>query len=553
MSPFLKMFTEANTASTLIFLSVVGVLGILVGKLKIGSLKLGIAGVLFVGLLVGHLGAEIDHHVLHFVKEFGLILFVYSIGIEIGPRFLASLRSNGMRLNMLAALIVFLGFLCAFGIKFAFNLDIEVIAGLFCGAVTNTPALGAAQALLTDMNNGLAAPAATSGMAYAIAYPFGILGIILAMALIRILFKIKTDTEVENFKAEAAANSGNVQTIRAELTNPNLFGKTLASLTSSIHKEFVVSRVLRDGEFLIPEGKMILQKGDMIAGLCNKENIEEVEMVIGRVAIQKSFEITGKLSMRHIMMTNRKLAGKTLRDINLSSMFPANITRVFRGETEIIPTGNTRLEFGDTIRVVGRRDKMDVVGKFLGNSLRDLSHPNLPPLFTGILLGILLGSIPIAIPGLPMPAKLGLAGGPLIIALLLGHKGRIGKFDFYMTPSANHFIRELGIVLFLACVGLGSGKNFWATLINGGYMWMLYAAIITFAPLIIAGVIGRLMKINYLTICGYLAGSMTDPPALEFANNIAPVQAQATAYATVYPLTMFLRILMAQLLVLLLV
>ncbi len=553
MSPFLKMFTEANTASTLIFLSVVGVLGILVGKLKIGSLKLGIAGVLFVGLLVGHLGAEIDHHVLHFVKEFGLILFVYSIGIEIGPRFLASLRSNGMRLNMLAALIVFLGFLCALGIKFAFDLKIEVVAGLFCGAVTNTPALGAAQALLTDMNNGLATPAATSGMAYAIAYPFGILGIILAMALIRILFRIKTDNEVENFKAEAAASSGNVQTIRAEVTNPNLFGKTLASLTASIHEEFVVSRVLRDGEFLIPEGKMILQQGDMIAGLCNKENIEEVELVIGRVAIQKSFEITGKLSMRHIMMTNRKLAGKTLRDINLSSMFPANITRVFRGETEIIPTGNTRLEFGDTIRVVGRRDKMEVVGKFLGNSLRDLSHPNLPPLFTGILLGILLGSIPIAIPGLPMPAKLGLAGGPLIIALLLGHKGRIGKFDFYMTPSANHFIRELGIVLFLACVGLGSGKNFWTTLINGGYMWMLYAAIITFAPLIVAGVIGRLMKINYLTICGYLAGSMTDPPALEFANNLAPVQAQATAYATVYPLTMFLRILMAQLLVLLLI
>ncbi len=550
MSFLLKMFTEPSTASTLIFLSVVGVVGILVGKLKVGSLKLGIAGVLFVGLLVGHLGADIDHHVLHFVKEFGLILFVYSIGIEIGPRFLASLRDNGMRLNMLAALIVFLGFVCAFGIKFAFDLDIEVVAGLFSGAVTNTPSLGAVQALLTDLHNGSPDAAQTAGMGYAIAYPFGIMGIILAMALIRIFFKIKVNTEVDNFRAELAASTGNVQTIRAELTNPNLFGKTLSNLTSSIHKEFVVSRILRDGEFLIPEGKMILKQGDMIAGLCNKENIDEIELVIGKVAIQKSFEISGSLSMRHIMMTNRKLAGKALKDINLSSMFPANITRVFRGDTEIIPSGNTRLEFGDTIRVVGRRDKMDVVGKFLGNSLRDLSHPNLPPLFTGILLGILLGSIPIALPGLPMPAKLGLAGGPLIVALLLGHKGRIGKFDFYMTPSANHFIRELGIVLFLACVGLGSGKHFWETLVNGGYMWMLYAAIITFVPLMIAGIIGRLMKINYLTICGYLAGSMTDPPALEFANNIAPLQAQATAYATVYPLTMFLRILMAQLLVL---
>ncbi len=552
MSFVLKMFTEPSTASTLIFLSVVGVLGILVGKLKIGSLKLGIAGVLFVGLLVGHLGAEIDHHVLHFVKEFGLILFVYSIGIEIGPRFLASLRDNGMRLNLLAALIVFLGFLCAFGIKFAFDLKIEVVAGLFCGAVTNTPSLGAVQALLTDLHNGAPEAAQTSGMGYAIAYPFGIMGIILAMALIRVIFKIKVNTEIDDFKAEAAAATGNVQTIRAELTNPNLFGKTLAELTSNIHNEFVVSRILRDGEFLVPEGKMVLQQGDMVAGLCNKDHIDEIEMVIGKVAIQKSFEITGSLSMRHIRMTNKGLAGKSLREINLSSMFPANITRVFRGETEIIPTGNTRLEFGDTIRVVGRRDKMDVVAKFLGNSLRDLSHPNLPPLFLGILVGILLGSIPIAIPGLPMPAKLGLAGGPLIIALLLGHKGRIGKLNFYMTPSANHFIRELGIVLFLACVGLGSGKHFWETLVNGGYMWMLYAAIITFAPLMIAGIIGRMMKINYLTICGYLAGSMTDPPALEFANNLAPVQAQATAYATVYPLTMFLRILMAQLLVLLL-
>ncbi len=546
---FLKIFTETGTASSLLFLALVGVLGIFLGKLKIGPLKLGIAGVLFVGLFVGHLGANIDPHVLHFIKEFGLILFVYSIGIEIGPRFLSSLRNNGMRLNLLATLIVLLGFVSALGIKYVFNLDIEVVAGLFSGAVTNTPSLGAVQSLLTDLHNGSQEAAQTAGMGYAIAYPFGIMGIILAMALIRIFFKIKVDKEVDNFKKEVESTTGKIQTIRVELTNPNLFGKTLADLTSSIHKDFVVSRILRNDDFLVPEGKMILKEGDMIAGLCNKDNIEEIELVVGKVAIQKSFEMGGSLSMRHIRMTNRKLAGKTLQDINLSSMFPANITRVFRGETEIIPSGNTRLEFGDTIRVVGKRDRMDVVGKFLGNSLRDLSHPNLPPLFIGVFLGILLGSISIPL-GLPMPAKLGLAGGPLIIALILGHKGRIGKFDFYMTPSANHFIRELGIVLFLACVGLGSGKHFWETLINGGYMWMLYAAIITFVPLMIAGIIGRFMKINYLTICGYLAGSMTDPPALEFANNLAPVQAQATAYATVYPLTMFLRILMAQLLVL---
>lgn len=552
MSSLLGIFTETSTASTLLFLAVVGALGIFIGKLKLGSLKLGIAGVLFMGLLVGHLGAQIDHGVLHFVKEFGLILFVYSIGIEIGPRFVSSLRDNGLKLNLLAALIVVLGLVCAFAVKYAFDLDTEVIAGLFSGAVTNTPSLGAVQSLITDQFANGEKLSEVSGMAYAVAYPFGILGIILAMALIRLFFHIKVNKEIDSYKQQQASSSGNIQTIQVKVSNPNLFGETLATLTASIHKDFLVSRIFRNEKCIIPEGKLVLEEGDVIIGLCGKEAINEVELVIGKAAIKESFQITGELSMRHILMTNRKLAGKTLKDINLSAMFPANITRVFRGETEIIPSGETSLEFGDTIRVVGRREKMDVIAKFLGNSLRDLSLPNLIPLFIGIFLGILLGSIPIFIPGLPAPAKLGLAGGPLIIALLLGHKGRIGHFDFYMTPSANHFIREMGIVLFLGCVGIGSGKHFWETIVNGGYMWMLYAAIITFVPLMLVGIIGRVLKINYLTICGYLAGSMTDPPALEFANNIAPVQAQATAYATVYPLTMFLRILIAQLLVLLL-
>ncbi len=547
----LEVFTQTNTASTLLFLSIVGALGITVGKLKMGNLKLGIAGVLFLGLLVGHLGANINHNVLHFVKEFGLILFVYSIGIEIGPRFLASLRSNGLKLNMLAVLIVSLGLLCSIAVKFLFNLDTATVAGLFTGAVTNTPGLGAAQSLISEQFANGAELSEKAGMAYAIAYPFGILGIILTMIIIKQLFRIKTDTEAENYRNEQKAASNDIQTIQAKVTNPNIFGQTLATIRSGMHVDFVISRLQRNGEYMIPEAKINIQEGDVLIGLCQKTDMDNIKLLFGEVSIQSKFEITGALSMRHILMTNRKLAGKTLKTISLTSMFPANITRIFRGETEIIPTAHTTLEFGDTIRVVGRRDKMDKVANFLGNSLRDLSHPNLIPLFIGIFLGILLGSIPIFIPGLPAPAKLGLAGGPLIVALILGNKGRIGKLDFYMTPSANHFIRELGIVLFLACVGLGSGKHFWETLINGGYMWMLYAALITFIPLIIAGVIGRLLKINYLTICGYLSGAMTDPPALEYANSLAPEQAQATAYATVYPLTMFLRILFAQLLVLL--
>lgn len=547
---FLEIFKSTNTASTLIFLAIVGVFGILLGRLKLGRLKLGIAGVLFIGLLAGHLGANINHEVLHFVKEFGLILFVYSIGIQIGPRFLSSLRHNGLKLNALAAMIVFLGLCCAIAVKIIFNLDTATIAGLFTGAVTNTPGLGAAQSLITDQLANGDMLSEKAGMAYAIAYPFGIIGIILTMMLIKQFFGIKVEKEVEKYKNEQTSVSGNVQTIRAKITNPNIFGESIASLTSNLHIDFVISRLFRNNEYIVPEAKILLQENDVLIGLCKKSDLKNIKLLVGEVSLQPKFDISENLTMRHILMTNRKLAGKSLKNINLTTLFPANITRVFRGETEIIPTGDTTLEFGDTIRVVGHRDKIDAITKFLGNSLRDLSHPNLIPLFIGILLGILLGSIPIFIPGLPAPAKLGLAGGPLIIALILGHKGRIGNFDFYMTPSANHFIRELGIVLFLACVGLGSGKHFLETLTSGGYMWMLYAAIITFFPLIIVGIIGRFLKINYLTICGYLAGSMTDPPALEFANGIAPIQAQATAYATVYPLTMFLRILFAQLLVL---
>ncbi len=553
MDLILDLIKDANTASTLMFLALVGLFGIMLGKVKILNVKLGIAGVLFAGLLAGHLGAKIDHHVLHFVKEFGLILFVYSIGIEIGPRFLSSFKHNGLKLNIFAAAIVLLGFGTAVLVKYVFDLPVEVIAGLLSGAVTNTPSLGAVQSLVTEQFKNGDILAQTSGMAYAVAYPFGIIGILLSMMLVRVLFGIKVSKEVEDYKEASAALSGRVITVQAEVSNPNIEGKSLEFVKQIIDKEFVLSRVLRDGKYMAPEDSLIIKKGDSLIGLCPKDNFDTLAMKIGKVQPKEKLEMEGQLSMRHIVITNRKIAGHTIKDIHLSSLYPANITRVFRGDTEIIPNENTLLHFGDLVRVVGVRAKMDTVANFLGNSQRDLSAPNLVPLFIGVLLGIVLGSIPMAVPGLPAPARLGLAGGPLIIALILGHKGRFGKLDFYMTPSANHFIRELGIVLFLACVGLGAGKNFVSTITNGGYMWMLYAAIITAAPLIIVGSIARIFKTNYLTITGTLAGSMTDPPALEFSNAIAPTQAQSSAYATVYPLTMFLRILMAQVLVLMFV
>lgn len=545
----INLFSQSGTPSTLLFLSLVGISGILLGKIKVFNIKLGIAGVLFTGLLIGHLGARSNAETLHFVKEFGLILFVYSIGLDVGPRFLSSLKSNGLKLNLLAVGIVVLGFLCAIGLKLAFDIPTPVITGIMCGAVTNTPGLGAAQQVIQEQ---LSNPQLTelAGMAYAVAYPFGIIGIILTMLIIRGFFRIKVQKEAEDFSNKVSGVSGKLEAVNLKVSNQALEGKTIAFLRETLSGEFVLSRIFRNNEFIIPEEDDTIQTGDVLYGVSTKQSFNILELKVGKLEKTGDLNITGRLGMRHVVFTNKKLAGKTIKEIGISRRFPVNITRIFRFGSEIMPTENDSVEFGDTIRIVGKRKALDEVAKLLGNSMKELSHPNIIPILIGIFAGVLLGSIPFAIPGLPAPAKLGLAGGPLLIALFLGHKGRIGKLDFYMTPGANLFIRELGIILFLACVGLGAGKHFVETIVNGGYMWMAYGVAITAIPILIIGFTARFLKFNYLSICGLLAGSMTDPPALEFANSQAPVQAQSTAYATVYPLVMFLRILLAQALVL---
>ncbi|TAJ13973.1 putative transporter [Marinilabiliaceae bacterium JC017] len=546
----IKLFSGQGTAQTLLFLSITGLLGVMIGKLKLGKIKPGIAGVLFAGLLVGHLGAKIDGHVLHFAKEFGLILFVYSIGLDVGPRFVSSLKNNGLKINILAASIVVLGFFTALALKVVFDIPLPVITGVMCGAVTNTPGLGAAQQAISEQMAGATDAVQVTGMGYAVAYPFGIFGIILTMLLLRVFFKIKVDREQEDYKRDVTGMNGKLKGINIKVQNINLFGKDIAFIKKTLDKEFVISRILREDQFVSAEDDLVLKEGDVLYGVSTEENFSNLELTVGEVAKTGKVEITGKLGMKHILITNKALAGKTIKEIGVYRRFPANVTRIFRAGNEILPTSDHTLEFGDTVRVVGQRKVLPEVAKMLGDSMDQLSHPNIVPIFLGIFAGIVIGSIPIVFPGLPAPAKLGLAGGPLLVALLLGHKGRVGKVNFFMTPSANLFIRELGIILFLACVGLSSGKHFVSTIVNGGYIWMLYGAIITFVPIMIVGIVARLMKLNYLTICGLLAGSMTDPPALEFANSIAPGQAQSTAYATVYPLTMFLRVLLAQILVL---
>ncbi|PKQ64182.1 hypothetical protein BZG02_04980 [Labilibaculum filiforme] len=546
----LELFTKAGTASTIIIICLVAVLGILFGKLSFFKIKLGIAGILFSGLLIGHLGAITDAQVLHFIKEFGLILFVYSIGLEVGPRFISSLKKNGLKINLLATGIVILGFIIAVAIKFIFDVPTSVITGIMCGAVTNTPSLGAAQQTIGDVM-GAGDSIEIAGMGYAVAYPFGIFGIIISMILLRLFFKIDVKKEEEQYKKELTGLQGKLIAINIEITNQNLFGKSIQFLKDTCNKDFVLSRINRKGDFIAPDGEIILEQGDVLYGVSVASNFDSIKLNLGKINTTKEFEISGKLGIKQVLITNKKLAGKSIKQIGISRQFPVNITRIYRNGNELMPTEEDSIEFGDTVRIVGEKEALNKVALMLGNSVKELSHPNILPIFMGILLGILIGILPINIPGLPAPAKLGLAGGPLLIALILGHKGRIGKLDFYMTPSANLFIRELGIVLFLACVGISSGKYFVQTLLNEGYIWMIYGITITFIPLITFAIISRIMKLNYLSICGLLSGSMTDPPALEFANSIAPVQAQSTAYATVYPLVMFLRVLLAQLFILL--
>jgi len=543
-----NLFSGGGTANAILFICLTAFIGVLLGKVSVKKVKLGIAGVLFAGLLIAHLGARPDPQILHFVRDFGMILFVYAIGIDVGPSFFNTLRNDGLKLNLFAGGIVLTGF----GITYLFyhfgDVSPVVITGVMTGAVTNTPGLGAVQQVLTDA--GRPDDAAVAGMGYAVAYPFGVLGIILTMILIRKFFRINIDKEVDDYNLKFQNKLNKLESVKITITNPNMYGKKIKYIQQVIDDELVISRLEREGVVYVALPDEIIQQGDVIYGVSAINHFDHLKLKMGELEVGQKREISGDLAMFHVLVTNRKLTGKTIEQIGIYRRYEANITRIFRAGIEILPSRGTTVELGDTVRVVGKRELLPEIQKELGNSIKELALPNTVPIFLGIFMGIILGSIPIFIPGLPFPAKLGLAGGPLIIAILLGHKGRIKNFDFYMSPGANMMLRELGITLFLACVGLSSGGQFVETLVNGGYKWLLYASAITLIPILIAGIIARLMKFNYLEICGLIAGAMTDSPAIEFANSLAPVHAQSTAYAAVYPITLFMRILLAQALIL---
>ncbi|HII3688288.1 TPA: putative transporter [Pasteurella multocida] len=548
----------SDIAITISLLALVAVIGLWIGHWKIRGVGLGIGGVLFGGIIVAHFtnqyGLKLDAHTMHFIQEFGLILFVYTIGIQVGPGFFASLRQSGLKLNGFAALIVLLGSLAVIVIHKLADVPLDIILGIYSGAVTNTPSLGAGQQILSEL--GLTQTTSTMGMAYAMAYPFGICGILLSMWLIRLFFRIKIDDEAKNFLKESGQDKETLGSINVRVTNPNLDGLRLVDIPGFDEKRDVVcTRLKRDEHISVPQANTIIQKGDLLHLVGEIPLLRKIKLVLGEEVDVPLSSFTGDLRSDRIVVTNEKVLGKKIRVLGIHQKYGVVISRLNRAGVELVPTANTALQFGDVLHVVGRSEVLNQAVSILGNAQQKLKQVQMLPVFIGIGLGVLLGSIPFHIPGFPVPLKLGLAGGPLVVALILARIGSIGKLYWFMPPSANLALREIGIVLFLAVVGLKSGGNFVDTLVNGsGLEWMVYGIFITFVPLMIVGIVARLYaKMNYLSLCGLLAGSMTDPPALAFANAIKEESgASALSYATVYPLVMFLRIISPQLLAILL-
>ncbi|TBL65131.1 putative transporter [Hafnia paralvei] len=544
----------SDIALTVSMLALVAVLGLWIGNWRIYGVGLGIGGVLFGGIVVGHFAQSYDlslnGDMLHFIQEFGLILFVYTIGIQVGPGFFSSLRVSGLRLNGFAILMVVLSGIVTALVHKIFDVPLPVILGVFSGAVTNTPALGAGQQILTDLGSD---PALVDkmGMGYAMAYPFGICGILLVMWILRLLFRISVDAEAKDFDSKNGLKHELLQTMNISVRNPNLAGLPIRDVPIINSDEIVCSRLKRGEHLMVPMPNTILELGDLIHLVGQRQDLENARLVIGD-QVDTSLSTRGtELQVSRVVVTNEKVLGKKIRDLNLKQKYDVVISRLNRSGIELVASSNASLQFGDILNLVGRPESIDQVADIVGNAQQKLQQVQMLPVFIGIGLGVLLGSIPLFIPGFPAALKLGLAGGPLVVALILGRIGSIGKLYWFMPPSANLALRELGIVLFLSVVGLKSGGNFIDTLVNGdGVSWIGYGILITAIPLLTAGILARAMaKMNYLTICGMLAGSMTDPPALAFANGLHPTSgAAALSYATVYPLAMFLRIMSPQLL-----
>jgi len=544
----------SDIALTVSVLALVAVVGLWIGNIKIRGIGFGIGGVLFGGIIVGHFvdqaGITLSSPMLHFIQEFGLILFVYTIGIQVGPGFFASLRVSGLRLNLFAILIVILGGLVTTLLHKIFAIPLPVVLGIFSGAVTNTPALGAGQQILRDLGEPFSV-VDQMGMSYAMAYPFGICGILLTMWLIRLFFRVNVEKEAQQFDEQAGSGHSHLKTINIRVENPNLNRMAIQDVPVLNSDKIICSRLKRGETLMVPSPTTIIETGDLLHLVGEASDLHNAQLVIGK-EVETSLSTRGTdMKVERVVVTNEKVLGKKIRDLHYKQRYDVVISRLNRAGVELVASSNASLQFGDILNLVGRPAAIDAVASDLGNAQQKLQQVQMLPVFIGIGLGVLLGSVPLFIPGFPVALKLGLAGGPLIMALILGRIGSIGKLYWFMPPSANLALRELGIVLFLAVVGLKSGGDFVETLLHGeGLSWIGYGIFITGIPLLTVGILVRIFaKMNYLTLCGMLAGSMTDPPALAFANNLhATSGAAALSYATVYPLVMFLRIITPQLL-----
>ncbi|WP_102833761.1 putative transporter [Escherichia coli] len=544
----------SDIALTVSILALVAVVGLFIGNVKFRGIGLGIGGVLFGGIIVGHFvsqaGMTLSSDMLHVIQEFGLILFVYTIGIQVGPGFFASLRVSGLRLNLFAVLIVIIGGLVTAILHKLFDIPLPVVLGIFSGAVTNTPALGAGQQILRDLGTPMEM-VDQMGMSYAMAYPFGICGILFTMWMLRVIFRVNVETEAQQHESSRTNGGALIRTINIRVENPNLHDLAIKDVPILNGDKIICSRLKREETLKVPSPDTIIQLGDLLHLVGQPADLHNAQLVIGQ-EVDTSLSTKGTdLRVERVVVTNENVLGKRIRDLHFKERYDVVISRLNRAGVELVASGDISLQFGDILNLVGRPSAIDAVANVLGNAQQKLQQVQMLPVFIGIGLGVLLGSIPVFVPGFPAALKLGLAGGPLIMALILGRIGSIGKLYWFMPPSANLALRELGIVLFLSVVGLKSGGDFVNTLVNGeGLSWIGYGALITAVPLITVGILAQMLaKMNYLTMCGMLAGSMTDPPALAFANNLHPTSgAAALSYATVYPLVMFLRIITPQLL-----
>jgi putative transport protein len=540
------MFLTPNVAQSILLLSITIALGIWLGRIKIKGISLGITWILFVGIVLSHFGLIANKDIISFAKDFGLILFVYAIGLQVGPGFFESLKKGGLSLNLLATLIVVLGCVTAWIISIVTGESLKNMVGVLCGAVTNTPSLGAAGQTLKD-----AGLEDTLPLGYAVAYPLGVLGIIFTPMIVRAILRINVKKEEQAYKQGEQANT---EKISIQITKENIDNHSVGEIVKQYQQSLVITRIRKcDGIIEHVHNDTKVHLNDVLRVVALKEEKENIINFLGKEieTNENEWDVdNGRLVSKRIVVTNKDLQGKKVGDLHIDNLYDVTLTTVNRAGVDLLCDRNIQLQMGDRVVVVGSEDKIKKVADMLGNSLKKLDIPNLVPIFLGIFLGIVVGLIPFKFPGIPQPVKLGLAGGPLIIAILIARYGPYYKVVTFTTTGANMMIREIGISLFLAAVGLSCGKEFVSTVVNGGYWWVLYGFIITVIPLLLVGMIARIFfHLPYFSICGLIAGSTTDPPALAFANASTETSLPATAYATVYPLSMFLRILSAQILI----